>query len=229
MTSAARCAAVKSTYCPVSPPTKASWSICANHCGRRAASPSRSSNGASRAARSSSVSLTSNAITLAMVNPPGEGVGDLAGQPVLERLPRGQQPVPDDAGTRRRRWYPGPGRRSPRAPARPRMTARPSRRRCRNQGRNPARLVSPGRGPACPAGTGLSAGQCPPAAGGLFPAGSVPAGQMRPAGRRLIRVRPEIGDPHDAAVLVEVEEAQPELAGVPHRRTRSCSPRRGPG
>jgi len=37
-----------------------------------------------------------------MVNPPGEGVADLAGQPVVERLPRGQQPVPDDAETRRR-------------------------------------------------------------------------------------------------------------------------------
>ena len=71
MTSAARWAVVKSTYWPVSPPMKASWSICANHCGRRAASPSSASNGASRLPRSSSVSLTSKAITLAMVSSPG--------------------------------------------------------------------------------------------------------------------------------------------------------------
>jgi len=41
-------------------------------------------------------------------------------------------------------------------------------------------------------------------AGGWRPVSGrlVPASQVRPAGRRLIRVRPEIGDPHDAAVLV---------------------------
>src|ERR1039458_3773079 len=75
-----------------------------------------------------------------------------------------------------------------------------------NHGGRTAVPLAPGR----PAGTGLSAGQCPPA-------GSVPAGQMRPARRTFVRVWPEIGDPHDAAVPVEVEEAQPGLADLPLR------------
>ena len=155
--------------CPVSPPTKASWSICANHCGRRAASPSRSSNGVSRAARSSSVSLTSNAITLAMVNPPGEGVGDLAGR----RSPSGSrvassryQMTPEhDVGDAT------PGQAEDlRGVGPPRMTARASRPRCRNEGRNPP-VSSPPAGPGLPGGHWPLAGHCPPAAGGLFPAG----------------------------------------------------------
>ena len=53
---------VKSTYCPVSPPTNDSCNMVANHCGRSAASPSTSPNSGSSPCRSSSVSLTSNTI-----------------------------------------------------------------------------------------------------------------------------------------------------------------------
>jgi hypothetical protein len=79
--SAAFCAVVKSTYSPVSPPVKEICSICANHCPRSSAEPSSSSNAASSTRRSSSVSLTSNAMTFVMGPPSGGRGRSLLGLP----------------------------------------------------------------------------------------------------------------------------------------------------
>lgn len=67
--SAARCAAVKSTFSLVRPPVEATCSMAPNHCGRSGGAAQQLLERRFQAPRSRSVSLRSNAMTLAIAGP----------------------------------------------------------------------------------------------------------------------------------------------------------------